>query len=344
MIEFRDWTLDAPHGALAHQYDNLSRNLVVHGDLPGGFDWAMLVDVDGRKNIIALLPVDDETVGCALTANMLPLSGHYKMQLRGTMGDVVRHTNSIIVFVPGSIIGDGQWPEVTSEFRQLERSSWEAANAAREAHDGVEAARDDAAANAKVAKLAQDGAEAAQRGAEEAENQAEGHSTAAGQHAADAEESAHAADESERTATQALADLLRMLGEDIAPLVAGKLPMSVIPATATQEIYEVASADELVGLTAQRGDLAELVELVDGERTITKTWQLLGNNPAVSQSWVVWGTSYAVQAGSASQAAQASNAATINGHRLVEMTYEQYETAVIDPDTYYLVYAEAVGE
>ena len=140
------------------------------------------------------------------------------------------------------------------------------------------------------------------------------------------------------TAEQALADLLAMINSgDIILATNGKLPLSAIPATATQEIYVVESEDELTSLVAQRGDLAELVESINGERTITKTWQCLGN-PSVRNNWVVWGTSYAVSAGNSEQSKSAENSARINGHRLVEMSAEEFENAVKDDDTYYLVY------
>lgn len=144
---------------------------------------------------------------------------------------------------------------------------------------------------------------------------------------------------SEQKSSQNLSDLLAMLGEDIPTMVDGKIPLSQIPATATQEIYEVSSDDELTGLTAQRGDLAELIEDVDGERTITKVWQLLGDS-TVRNDWVVWGTSYAVQAGNATIAENAENSARINGKRMIAMTFDDFETAVKDPDTYYTVYEE----
>ncbi len=144
--------------------------------------------------------------------------------------------------------------------------------------------------------------------------------------------------QSEETASQALSDLLSMINSgDIILATGGKLPLSAIPATATQEIYVVASEDELTSLTAQRGDLAELVEEIDGERTITKTWQCLGD-ASIRDSWVVWGTSYAVQAGSSTTANNAQNANMINNHRIVEMTEEDFASAVKDADTYYLVY------
>lgn len=170
-------------------------------------------------------------------------------------------------------------------------------------------------------------AEAAQQGAKAAEGQAE-------DHAGDAEQS-------KLVAAQALADLLAMMGTDIASLVGGKIPLSQIPATATQEIYTVASEDELTGLTAQRGDLAELIEEVNGEQTITKTWQCLGD-PTILESWVVWGTSYAVQAGSATLADTAANSEMVNGHRVVHFdSIAELEAAVKIPGTlYYAPYDE----
>lgn len=136
---------------------------------------------------------------------------------------------------------------------------------------------------------------------------------------------------------QAYKDFLAQLGVDIATLVGGKVPMSQIPATATQEIYTIASEAELTSLTAQRGDLAELIEQVNGERTITKTWQCLGDS-SKRENWVVWGTSYAVSAGNATTATNAENANTINNHRIIEISAEDFETAVKDENTYYLVY------
>lgn len=144
-------------------------------------------------------------------------------------------------------------------------------------------------------------------------------------------------EENAQKTEQAYSDFLNQLGTDVATLVGGKIPMNQIPATATQEIYTVTSEAELTSLTAQRGDLAELIEKIDGERTITKTWQCLGDS-SKRDNWVVWGTSYAVSAGNATTATNAENANTINNHRLIEISAEEFETAVKDENTYYLVY------
>jgi len=144
-------------------------------------------------------------------------------------------------------------------------------------------------------------------------------------------------EENAQKTEQAYGDFLSQLGVDIATLVGGKIPLSQIPATATQEIYTVSSEAELTGLTAQRGDLAELLEEVNGEKTVIKTWQCLGDSKK-AENWVVWGTSYAVSAGNAATAANAQNANTINNHRLIEISAADFENAVKDEDTYYLVY------
>ena len=122
MIQFANWLISNPCGeVIARQYDNLSRTLTVMGDLPAGWDWAMLVECRGNLNIITLSPVEGG-VGATLTDDMLALSGYYTMQLRGTQGDVVRHTNQIQVFIPDSLSGDAQWPEVPSEFTEIEQT------------------------------------------------------------------------------------------------------------------------------------------------------------------------------------------------------------------------------
>ena len=122
MIQFANWTISALCGeVIARQYDNLSRTLTVMGDLPASWDWAMLVECRGNFNIITLSPVEGG-VGATLTDDMLALSGYYTMQLRGTKGDVVRHTNQIQVFIPDSLSGDAKWPEVPSEFTEIEQN------------------------------------------------------------------------------------------------------------------------------------------------------------------------------------------------------------------------------
>ena len=121
MITFSNWNISVCGAPIARQYDNLSRELAVLGDLPDGWTWAMLVESDGNLNIIALSPMDGG-VGVTLTDDMLSLSGYYTMQLRGSQGEVVRHTNVIQTYIPASLSGDAQWPTVPSEFTQVEQN------------------------------------------------------------------------------------------------------------------------------------------------------------------------------------------------------------------------------
>lgn len=119
MLIFSDWTIKTDGDLIARQYDNLTRDLLVMGDLPEGWAWELLVQAGGSVNVIALAP-RWEGVGVTLTAEMLTKAGPYTLQLRGGRGEEVRHTNVIQVVVPTSLVGDGTWPELPSEFSQAE--------------------------------------------------------------------------------------------------------------------------------------------------------------------------------------------------------------------------------
>lgn len=120
MIHFReDWTIHIPPGEslIARQHDNLTRSIVVTG-VPDGWDWTLLVQASGKLDIIALEPVEGG-VGVALTAQMLALSGFHSIQLRGTQGELVRHTNVAQAIIPASLSGDATWPTVPSAVEQV---------------------------------------------------------------------------------------------------------------------------------------------------------------------------------------------------------------------------------
>lgn len=121
MIYFDDWLLKADAGpVIARQYDNLTRRLEITGDLPEGWDWTLLVQADREHlDLIALRPMEGG-LGVDLTAEMLALSGYYTIQLRGNQGELVRHTNQVRIFIPSSLSGDANWPEIPSEFSQAE--------------------------------------------------------------------------------------------------------------------------------------------------------------------------------------------------------------------------------
>ena len=61
MITFDDWRI-AGAGPVIQQYDNLSRTLLVAGDIPDGYDWDLLVQAGGNLNIIRLTAMDGGVV------------------------------------------------------------------------------------------------------------------------------------------------------------------------------------------------------------------------------------------------------------------------------------------
>ena len=141
-----------------------------------------------------------------------------------------------------------------------------------------------------------------------------------------AENSASSSEDSKNLAVQALSDLLKMLGTDIATLVNGKIPASQIPSIATTEIFTASSLEEMEGLSVENGDIC-IRQDENKSYIFSNGWIYLASP-----------TDYSARSGYAETAGTAQNANTINNHRLVEMTAEEYATAVKDENTYYLVY------
>ena len=121
MIVFNSWTLTVT-GLIARQYDNLSRRIDVEGDLPAGYTWQLLVQSGGNADTI-LLEATETGAGALLTADNLSRAGEYYIQLRGVLeadGVTRRHTNVVSAYIPESLTGLGTWPEVPTEFAQVE--------------------------------------------------------------------------------------------------------------------------------------------------------------------------------------------------------------------------------
>ena len=121
MIVFNNWTLTVT-GLIARQYDNLSRRIDVEGDLPAGYTWQLLVQSGGNADTI-LLEATETGAGALLTADNLSRAGEYYIQLRGVLkadGVTRRHTNGVSAYIPESLTGLGTWPEVPTEFAQVE--------------------------------------------------------------------------------------------------------------------------------------------------------------------------------------------------------------------------------
>lgn len=138
MIRFDNWQITA-QGLLAQQYDNLTRRLDVEGDFPAGWSWSAMVEVGDYFDILALTPTETG-VGAVLTRDQLAVPGYYTVQLKGVRGDKVRHTNKTRLYVAESLSGDAVWPEVPSEFSQIEQRIVAAGTAAEAAADRAEAA------------------------------------------------------------------------------------------------------------------------------------------------------------------------------------------------------------
>ena len=121
MIIFNNWQISVT-GLIARQYDNLSRRVDVEGDLPAGYIWQLLVQSGGNADTILLEPTE-KGAGALLTADNLSRAGEYYIQLRGVLeadGVTRRHTNVVSAYIPESLTGLGTWPEVPTEFAQVE--------------------------------------------------------------------------------------------------------------------------------------------------------------------------------------------------------------------------------
>lgn len=227
MIIFKNWKITANGRLLAMQYDNLSRELKVVGEIPEGYNWSAMVQAGELFDIILLEPQADGSLSSSLSAQQLSVSGDYIVQLKGVKDNIVRHTNQLTVFVGDSLSGDANWPEIPSEFTQIEQRVYEAMNNAVASEEMALAARDsarmfannaesmanDAAGQAKVAEvfknMAEDAAFRADRSwsdADVAAKNAKSSETAASNSAADAKASAEAAAVSETNALKASED------------------------------------------------------------------------------------------------------------------------------------------
>ena len=121
ILLFSDWVLSKSQGGLlGYQYDNLTRELVVQGDLPEGWAWDILVSASGKGDTWPLA-LGDGQASITLTDDNLSVRGEYYLQLRGTNGDQIRHTNVITAYNSRSLAGAGQWPTLPTEWIQAEK-------------------------------------------------------------------------------------------------------------------------------------------------------------------------------------------------------------------------------
>lgn len=227
MILFKNWKISANGKLLAMQYDNLSRELKVVGEIPEGYTWSAMVQVGELFDIILLEPQADGSLSSSLSAQQLSVSGDYIVQLKGVKDNIVRHTNQLTVFVDDSLSGDANWPEIPSEFTQIEQRVYKAMNNAVASEEATLAARDSArmfannaesmanaaVGQAKAAELFKNAAETSALQSEKSSSDANvaaknaaSSETAASNFAADAKASAEAAAVSETNALKASED------------------------------------------------------------------------------------------------------------------------------------------
>lgn len=122
-LNFSSWIL-CPSGptSIGYQYDNLTDVLQVTGTVPAGWSWDLMVQCGTNLNIIPMEQAEDGSLSVTLTAEMIPLTGYYTMQLRATQGELVKYTNQFRAYVGASLSGDAQWPTVPTEFTELEQN------------------------------------------------------------------------------------------------------------------------------------------------------------------------------------------------------------------------------
>lgn len=118
-ILFENWNIQAPRDGIPQQYDNGVWELTLAGELPEGWNWQALLAQGENLDVIELAGTKTGA-SAVLSAENLALSGPYTIQIRGTKGEQVRHTNLVQVYVPRSLSGDEKWPELPTEFSQME--------------------------------------------------------------------------------------------------------------------------------------------------------------------------------------------------------------------------------
>ena len=121
MLYLKDWRVCTPPGfSLGFEGDNLAVTLALDTDLPEGWDLKLDVEKEGKKNIIQL-ERSGQVYSVQLTSSMLASGGLYLLQVRGTLGEQIRHSNQFYAAVHHSINAvDAFPPSLPSEFEQME--------------------------------------------------------------------------------------------------------------------------------------------------------------------------------------------------------------------------------
>lgn len=102
MITFSNWRIPSNQKIIALQHDHKTCALTVSGDLPEGWNWELILFSGGLPDEIPLTPSSDG-VSAVLSSQNLARSGFCSLQLRGKVGDKIRHTNVIHLLVSESL-------------------------------------------------------------------------------------------------------------------------------------------------------------------------------------------------------------------------------------------------
>lgn len=123
ILQMLNWRVELSQSLyLGFKGDNNANNLTLTTDFTDEYDLKLDVELAEQKNIIQLTKTADKTYSVLLTRDMLGTDGLYKAQIRGTMGDIVKHSNIFYLRIGDSInAADSFPPELPSEFEQMER-------------------------------------------------------------------------------------------------------------------------------------------------------------------------------------------------------------------------------
>lgn len=122
MITMINWIVESTvrDSLIGYERDHLARRLKIGTDL--GPEWALKLDLDrdGKKNVVDL-EREGDVLYVDLTRDMLAGDGHYRAQLRGLSGEVVRHSNVFWLVVSSSINAIDSFPPLEpTEMAQME--------------------------------------------------------------------------------------------------------------------------------------------------------------------------------------------------------------------------------
>lgn len=120
-LSFDNWVISKDTGLLGYQYGNESQELWVTGDLPQGWTWDALIQ-DGSHYDVWPLTLADRGAYITLNDENLAVPGSFYIQIRGTKGEQVQHTNIVSVYISRSLVGPGTWPTLPTEFSQAEKA------------------------------------------------------------------------------------------------------------------------------------------------------------------------------------------------------------------------------